>query len=81
MARKKSIADVIAQLKRIATIGGTNTARYRNAANTAARYTNNMMAAPGGTYRYQKRKYARWQTFANVDTKFSRSTYMGLSNG
>lgn len=69
------------QLKRIGSVAGTNSNRYRNAANTAARYTNNMMAAPGGIYRTQRRKYTRWQTFANTDVKFSRSTYMGLSHG
>ena len=74
--RYKSINDITNQVNRIQNAVGLNSERYILVANVGATYTNNIMHADGGTYKKQRRKHTRWQTFANTDVKFSNSVYM-----
>lgn len=75
--RYKSMDDITNQVRRLQAVPNITRQRSVHIANIGAEYTNNMYEAPGGTFRAQKRKYARWQTFPNRNVKFPRSTYMG----
>lgn len=74
--RYKSINDITNQVNRIQNASGLYSERYILVANIGATYTNNIMHSDGGTYKKQRRKHTRWQTFANKDAKFSSPVYM-----
>ena len=86
--RKKSVSDIYDQAERIANYYGDDSPRTQRADQAAIRYVENIYATP-----QSKRigeEWSRAMTTGNKSTdfsrrlnqtKYSRSTYMGLSNG
>lgn len=69
---KKSISDILSQADRILATKGLSKSRHDRALMTADRYTDNIM----GTRKFQKDN-----RFKAYDRKYSRSAYMGLTDG
>lgn len=69
---KKSISDILSQADRILATKGLSKSRQVGALMAADRYTDNIM---------NSRRFQKDSRFKAYDRKYSRSAYMGLTDG